>query len=335
MSLLHETDFDVAVIGAGPAGMACAIRCSELGLKTALFERSSTVGGILNQCIHNGFGLDYFKEELTGPEYAFRFAEKLKQTKVSLFLNTFIKSVENVEGGENGKAGICFSELCACSETEEKIYRCRCVVLATGCRERTAAQISLCGTRPSGIITAGLAQKMVNMHGLLPGKNIVILGSGDVGLIMARRLTLSGCKVQMVLEVQSKSTGLERNIQQCLNDFNIPLLLSTTVTRVAGKARVEGVYIADVDENWKPKPGTERFIECDTLLLSVGLIPENSIVKNLEINPKTNGALVNEKNETNLKHIYSCGNCLLVHDLADKASTGAEQVAETIFKELK
>ena len=298
--------YDVVVIGGGPAGMAAAIESDKLGAKTLLIERNEKLGGILNQCIHNGFGLHYFNEELTGPEYALRFEALINDTKVKVLLNTFVIDVT----GHN---------ITFINPDGETVVEAKAIVMAMGCREKTPAGITLTGTRPVGVYTAGQAQKMVNLYGKLPGKNVVILGSGDIGLIMARRLTFEGAKVIEVLEIMPESGGLKRNIQQCLNDFNIPLKLSTTVTKVVGDTRIEGVYVAQVD-GFKPIKETEHFVPCDCLILSVGLIPETDLIKGLKLNPKTNGADVNEYRETNIDGIFSCGNVLHVHDLVDNVT---------------
>lgn len=298
--------YDVVVIGGGPAGMAAAIESDKVGAKTLLLERNEKLGGILNQCIHNGFGLHYFNEELTGPEYALRFEALINKTNVKVMLNTFVIDVTG-------------HTITFINPNGETIVEAKAIVMAMGCREKTPAGITLTGTRPVGVYTAGQAQKMVNMYGKLPGKNVVILGSGDIGLIMARRLTFEGAKVIEVLEIMPESGGLKRNIQQCLNDFNIPLKLKTTVTRVVGDTRVEGVYVAEVD-GFKPIKETEHFVPCDCLILSVGLLPETDLIKGLKLNPKTSGADVNEYRETNIDGIFSCGNVLHVHDLVDNVT---------------
>lgn len=304
--MIKELNYDVVVIGGGPAGMAAAIESDKQGAKTLLIERNEKLGGILNQCIHNGFGLHYFKEELTGPEYALRFVELLNQTKVDVKLNTFAISLDGLK-------------LTIINPEGEFIVNAKAIVLAMGCREKTPAGITLTGSRPVGVYTAGQAQKMVNVYGKLPGKKVVILGSGDIGLVMARRLTFEGAKVLSVLEIMPNSGGLKRNIVQCLNDFDIPLKLKHTVTRVVGDTRLEGVYVAEVD-GFTPKMETEHFVECDCLILSVGLVPETDLVKGLQLNPRTNGAVVNEFRETNIKGVFSCGNVLHVHDLVDNVT---------------
>lgn len=299
--------YDVVVIGGGPAGMGAAIESAKTGAKTLIIERDCRLGGILNQCIHNGFGLHYFKEELTGPEYANRFVKLVKKEKnIDVLLNTFVLSVDGKKitlVNENG-----------CNVIEPKS-----IVFAMGCRERTAGSIKLNGTRPVGIMTAGQVQKMVNFYGKMPGKRVVVLGSGDIGLIMARRLTFAGAKVEMVCEVMKTSSGLPRNITQCLEDFNIPIYYSTTISEVIGKDRVEGVKIAKVDENLKPIKSTEKFVKCDLVVLSVGLTPEYDIVKNPNINPITNGFYVNEYRECS-DGVFACGNVLQVHDLVDNVT---------------
>ena len=300
--------YDVVVIGGGPAGMAAALEASKTSKKVVIIERLEKLGGILNQCIHNGFGLHYFKEELTGPEYANRFKEEVeKNENIEVLLNTFVTKIEPNKVTITNKDGNIDLET-------------KSIVLAMGCRERTAGGISLNGTRPVGVYTAGQAQRMINIYGKMPGKKVVILGSGDIGLIMARRMTFEGAKVLMVCEIMESSSGLNRNIQQCLIDYDIPLKLSHTVTRVVGKNRVEGVYVAKVDENRRPIKETEVFVECDTLVLSVGLIPETDLVDFVDINRITSGAFVDEYRQTNIKGIFSCGNVLHVHDLVDNVT---------------
>jgi len=298
---------DVVVIGGGPAGMAAAIESAKNGAKTIIVERNEVLGGILMQCIHNGFGLAYFKEELTGPEYAFKFRQLVKKEKnITVLTSTFVTKIDgkkitimNKDGVQEIKAGA--------------------VVLAMGARERTAANILLQGTRPAGVLTAGQAQKMTNIEGRLPGKNIVILGSGDIGLIMARRLTLEGARVKAVLEINKTTSGLKRNIVQCLDDFKIPLLMQTTIVEVVGENRVEGVYISAVDDNYN-FVGEKKFVKCDTVILSVGLIPETDLVDFAEINPRTNGPVIDDYMETSAKGIFACGNFLHVHDLVDNVT---------------
>ena len=307
-----EKQYDVVIIGGGPSGMAAALSALKHCKKVLLLERDNKLGGILNQCIHNGFGLKIFGEELTGPEYAYKLAEKIKNENIDTVVNAFVTKIHDKK----------ISFICQQGAFE---IETKAVVLATGCRERTASEITLCGDRVAGIYTAGLVQKMINHYGKVPGKKAVILGSGDIGLIMARRLTFSGVKVETVLEIMPNSSGLKRNIQQCLNDFNIPLLFSHTVTRTVGKDRLEGVYIAPVNENLKPDLTKEKFIECDTLLLSVGLIPENILInKMIEIDNKTKSAVVDENRQTSTDYIFTSGNVLHIHDLADNATIEGE-----------
>lgn len=302
--------YDCIVIGGGPAGMAAAIEAKKTGAKTLLIEREKNLGGILNQCIHNGFGLHYFKEELTGPEYAHRFLELIKFYKVETFTETFVTNITN-------------NTVDIISPNGAKTLSTKTIILATGARERTAGEIKLTGTRPAGVFTAGQVQKMVNIQGMLPCKHPIILGSGDVGLIMARRLTLEGAKVQMVLEIMNKPGGLARNISQCLNDFAIPLYTSTTVKEVVGDEKIKGVITTAVDDKMNPIEGTTKFYPCDALILSVGLIPETDIA-NVELNKKTKGPVVNEYRETSTPNIFACGNTLHVHDLVDNVSEEAK-----------
>ena len=306
-----EKLYDVIVIGGGPAGLAAAISSVENGAKnTLILERDARLGGILLQCIHNGFGLHYFGEELTGPEYAARFSNKVEEMGIEYKVNTMVLSVE--DGGQKTVSAINSIDGLMNLKTKS-------VVISTGCRERTRGALVIPGTRPAGIFTAGSAQRFVNIDGYLPGKKVVILGSGDIGLIMARRMTLEGAEVKMVCEVMDFSAGLQRNITQCLDNFNIPLHLSTTVVKIHGKDRVTGVTIAKVDDHRKPVPGTEQYVECDTLLLSVGLIPENEIANaaHISMDPVTKGPYVNQMMETNISGIFACGNSVHVHDLVD------------------
>lgn len=320
-------NYDIVVIGGGPAGLAAAVEAGKSGGgRILLIERDRELGGILQQCIHNGFGLHIFKEELTGPEYAERFINELKDLNIEYMLHTMVLSIssDRVITAVNNKEGLIKIEAGA-------------VILAMGCRERTRGAINIPGMRPAGIFTAGTSQRYVNMEGQMVGRKIVILGSGDVGLIMARRLTLEGAKVQAVAEVLPYPGGLTRNIVQCLEDYGIPLLLSHTVVEIRGKDRVEGVVIAKVDQNRKPIPGTETYYECDTLLLSVGLIPENELSKKagVEIDPVTGGAVVNESMETSVEGIFACGNVLHVHDLVDYVTEESRRAGRNASKYVK
>ena len=316
---MTKFNYDVIIVGGGPAGMASAIASSKAGAKTLLIEREEKLGGILKQCIHSGFGLHFFGEELTGPEYAYKFISEIKKVKekfnLEVLLETFVIKVEENSVTIKNSNGI-------------KTLSCGSVVLSMGCRERTAGAICLNGTRPSGVWTAGQAQKWVNMYGALPCKKPVILGSGDIGLIMARRLTFEGAKPLMVLEIQDKTSGLARNKKQCLDDFNIPLHLNTTVVEVLGYPCITGVKIAKVDKNLNPIEGTQKVVKCDGLILSVGLIPETDLVSTINKNPKTSSALVNEYRETSMKNVFACGNVLHVHDLVDFVTEESLQVGE-------
>jgi len=307
--------WDVAVIGGGPAGLSAAIAAKRAGAENVLIlERDNLLGGILNQCIHNGFGLHTFKEELSGPEYAARYIEMAEAEQISVRLNTTVISVSA------DKRITCVSR----ERGLEKIAA-KAVVLAMGCRERSRGALNIPGFRPAGVYSAGTAQRLMNIEGLNVGKEVVILGSGDIGLIMARRMTLEGAKVKLVAEVMPYSGGLKRNIVQCLDDFGIPLKLSHTVVEIHGKNRVAGVTIAQVDERRRPIPGTEEYYACDTLLLSVGLLPENELTRALEADmcAATNGPVVNDRMETSVPGVFACGNVLHVHDLVDFVSEEA------------
>lgn len=308
-------NYDIVIIGGGPAGLAAAVSAKKSGVDSILIlERDRELGGILNQCIHNGFGLHTFKEELTGPEYAQRFIDQAKELEIEYRLNTMVMDISH-------------EKVVTAMNREEGLFqiRAKAVILAMGCRERSRGALNIPGYRPAGIYSAGTAQRLVNMEGLMPGREVVILGSGDIGLIMARRMTFEGAEVKVVAELMPYSGGLKRNIVQCLDDFGIPLKLSHTVVDIKGKERLEGVTIAEVDGNGKPIPGTEEEYSCDTLLLSVGLIPENELSRGMgvEMSRVTSGPVVNESLETNIEGVFACGNVLHVHDLVDFVSEEA------------
>ena len=315
---------DLVIIGAGPAGLAAAIAAREAGVQDILLlERDREPGGILNQCIHSGFGLHTFKEELTGPEYAQRYIDRAKELSIPCLLNTMVLELSN-------------DRIVTAMNREKGLFQIQAgaVILAMGCRERARGSLNIPGFRPAGVYSAGTAQRLVNMEGYLPGREVVILGSGDIGLIMARRMTLEGAHVQVVAELMPYSGGLKRNIVQCLDDFDIPIKLSHTVVDIHGRERVTGVTIAQVDEKRRPIPGTEQYYDCDTLLLSVGLIPENELSRaaGVEISPITNGPVVNESLETSVPGIFACGNVLHVHDLVDFVSEEAANAGRRAAK---
>lgn len=313
---MMELFYNLVIIGGGPAGMAAAIKANKLGIDNILLlERDRYLGGILQQCIHNGFGLEYFKEELTGPEYAQRFIDLINNSSIKVMTETMVFEItkEKQIVALNRKVGIIS-------------IKAKAIILAMGCRERTRESLLIPGDRPAGIFTAGTAQRYINIEGYMPGKEVVILGSGDIGMIMARRLTLEGANVKAVLEIKPYTSGLIRNKVQCLDDFDIPLKLQHTVTKINGKKRIESVIISRVDENLKPIPGTKERIKCDTLLLSVGLIPENelSTKMGIRLNKVTGGPLVNEIRETNIEGVFACGNVLHVHDMVDYVTEEGE-----------
>ena len=319
--------YDIVIIGGGPAGLAAAVSAKENGNDSVLIlERDRELGGILNQCIHNGFGLHTFKEELTGPEYAGRFIEKVQDLGIEYMLHTMVMDISE-------------DKVVTAMNREEGLFeiQAKAIILAMGCRERPRGALNISGYRPAGIFSAGTAQRLVNMEGYLPGREVVILGSGDIGLIMARRMTLEGAKVKVVAELMPYSGGLKRNIVQCLDDFGIPLKLSHTVVDIDGKDRVKGITLAQVDEKNKPIPGTEEYIPCDTLLLSCGLIPENELSRGLGVDMErvTNGPVVNESLETSVEGVFACGNVLHVHDLVDFVSEEAAMAGKNAVRYIK
>ncbi len=321
---MTNLNYDIVIVGGGPAGMAAAVAAKKAGSDSILIlERDTRIGGILLQCIHNGFGLHHFGEELTGPEYAGRFSDEVEKLGIEYKTDTMVLEVNAKKQvtAINTKDGL-------------MLIQAKAVILAMGCRERTRGALVIPGTRPAGIFTAGSAQRFVNIDGYLPGKKVVILGSGDIGLIMARRLTLEGAEVKLICELMPFSAGLRRNIVQCVENFNIPLKFSHTITKIHGKERVEGVSVAAVDKNRRPIPETEEFIECDTLLLSVGLIPENEISNGcgISIDSTTSGPVVNEHMQTSVEGIFACGNTVHVHDLVDFVTAESLRAGENAAK---
>jgi thioredoxin reductase len=325
--MLRKSHLDLAIIGAGPAGLAAAVEAKALGIKDlVVFERDERPGGILRQCIHAGFGLEKFNEELTGPEYANRYIKMAEASGVDISLDTTVLEIDQDR------------TLAVVSEQGGlRQYGCGSIILAMGCRERPRGAIGIPGTRPAGVFTAGHAQRLINVEGYMPGRTVVILGSGDIGLIMARRLTLEGAQVKAMAEILPYASGLVRNVVQCLHDFGIPLLLRHTVAEIHGDKRVEGVTLVQVDDRWNPVEGTAQRVACDTLLLSVGLIPENELSKaaGVMIDPKTGGAYVNDYFETDVEGLFSCGNVLHVNDVVDNVSLEGESAAHGAFHRIK
>ena len=320
-------EYDLIVVGGGPAGLAAAASAKRCGIDDILIlERDSELGGILNQCIHNGFGLHTFKEELTGPEYAGRYIAKVKEYGIPYEVNTMVLDISegNVVTVINKERGV-------------ESIKAKAIILAMGCRERPRGALNIPGFRPQGVYTAGTAQKLVNLEGVVPGREVVILGSGDIGLIMARRMTFEGAKVKAVVELMPYSSGLKRNIVQCLDDYGIPLMLSHTVVDIKGKEKLEGVTVAQVDENRSPIPGTEEYFECDTLLLSCGLLPENELSRSagVELSRLTGGPVVDDDLETNVPGVFACGNVLHVHDLVDFVSAEADRAGQSAAEYIK
>ena len=325
--MLSKSHLDLAIIGSGPAGLAAAVKARQRGVKDlVVFERDERPGGILKQCVHNGFGIEKFEEELTGPEYSNRYIKMAEAEKIDIALNTMVLKMDK------NRTITSVSEQCGLRN-----YQCKSIIIAMGCRERPRGSLGIPGERPAGIFTAGMAQRIINIEGYMPGEKIVILGSGDIGMIMARRLTLEGAEVKAVAEVLPYTSGLIRNVVQCLYDFDIPLKLSHTVAEIHGKKRVEGVTIVRVDSDWNPIKGTEQFIECDTLLLSVGLIPENELSKmaGVSIDSRSGGPFVNDFLETNVKGVFACGNVLHVNDMVDNVSSEGEVAAIGAYLRIK